>query len=135
MNALAVSAATSNRRSAVDSTTFRISHEDNALSPKLVVIVLAVHGRDASPGQQQMPRGISRIASQSACSNDSELQREVAAFVANLPYQQRAALMLRRSHQRDYADIAAILGCTEHEAHETVHEALRSLRAHLGDRI
>jgi hypothetical protein len=119
----------------VDSSTFRISHEDNALTPKFMAIVLAVRGQDVSLGKQLMPGGIFPVASQPACTNDSGLQCEVATFVANLPYQQRVALILRRGQQRGYADIAATLGCTEREARETVHETLRSLRAHLGDRI
>jgi DNA-directed RNA polymerase specialized sigma24 family protein len=90
---------------------------------------------EASPGIQQMPSDASRMASHPACGVSPELPCEVATFVANLPSQQRAALMLRRFHQRGYADIAATLGCTEHEARATVHEALRSLRIHLSDRI
>ena len=90
---------------------------------------------EASPGICWMPGDPSRTAGHPACGGSPELPCEVAAFVANLPGQQRAALMLRRFHQRGYADIAATLGCTEHEARATVHEALRALRAHLGDRI
>lgn len=100
-----------------------------------MAIALGANTPDVSPGFQPTPRDTDHLPSRATCPDGRELPCEVAAFVANLPCQQRTALMLRRFHQRGYADIAATLGCTEQEAHDTVHEALRSLRAHLGDRI
>jgi hypothetical protein len=91
--------------------------------------------QQASPGIQQMPGDASRVHIHAACAGNPSLPCEVATFLTNLPSEQRTALMLRRFHQRGYADIAATLGCTEHEARATVHDAIRALRAHVGDRL
>jgi RNA polymerase sigma-70 factor (ECF subfamily) len=58
--------------------------------------------------------------------------RAVARAVEGLPPRQRAALMLRRFHDLDYADIAASLGGSEEGARANVYQALRKLRAALG---
>lgn len=58
----------------------------------------------------------------------------VAAFVATLPYAQRVALVLRQIHNLGYAEIAAMLRCSEDEARASVYDALRSLRDHVGGR-
>ena len=64
-----------------------------------------------------------------------DLLREVEVFVAGLPPKQRAALVLRKHHEADYAEIAAALNCSEAAARASVHEALRKLRAAFGDRL
>ncbi|WP_346385620.1 SigE family RNA polymerase sigma factor [Nocardioides sp.] len=48
-----------------------------------------------------------------------------------LPRQQRAAVVLRYYEDLEYAEIAAILDCTETTARSHVHRALTSLRAEL----
>lgn len=100
-----------------------------------MVFRLGVDDLAASLDENQAPQPPSGSANCLACAGGSTLQREVAAFVGNLPAQQRVALMLRRRHQVRYAEIAATLGCTEREARKTVHEVLRALRAHLGDQV
>ena len=58
--------------------------------------------------------------------------RAIASAVAALPPRQRAALMLRQFHDRDYGEIAAILGGSADGARANVYQALRKLRAALG---
>jgi len=52
----------------------------------------------------------------------------VAAAVAALPEQQRAALILRKYQALDYAAIAAVLNCTAAAARANVYQALKKLR-------
>ena len=100
-----------------------------------MAIALGANTLEDSRGMQQMSGSAARLASTHACVASPGIPCEIAAFVARLPCQQRAALILRRHHQRDYAAIATTLGCTEQEARGAVYAALRALRAHLGDRI
>ncbi len=55
----------------------------------------------------------------------------VARVVESLPYQQRAALILRKYQELSYAAIAAALDCTEAAARANVYQALRKLREDL----
>jgi RNA polymerase sigma-70 factor (ECF subfamily) len=64
-----------------------------------------------------------------------DLLLEVQSFVAELPDKQRVALILRKYHEMDYADIARNLKSSEAAARANVHEALRKLRDCFGDRI
>ena len=64
-----------------------------------------------------------------------DLLAEVRRFVEALPDKQRIALVLRKYHEMEYAEIAATLKCSEAAARANVHEALRKLRACFGDRI
>ena len=64
-----------------------------------------------------------------------DLLGEVESFIAALPPKQRIALVQRKHHNLDYADIAAILRCSEAAARASVHEALRKLRDRFGDRL
>jgi RNA polymerase sigma-70 factor (ECF subfamily) len=57
--------------------------------------------------------------------------RLVARAVRALPARQRAALMLRRFHDLDYAEIATALGGNEAAARANVYQAVRKLRAAL----
>jgi RNA polymerase sigma-70 factor (ECF subfamily) len=63
------------------------------------------------------------------------LLAEVELFIEKLPSKQRVALILRKYHEMDYADIAANLRCSEPAARANVHEALRKLRNCFGDRL
>lgn len=63
------------------------------------------------------------------------LLREVAAFVDRLPPKQRIALVLRKYHGLDYADIGTTLECSEAAARANVHQALRKVRDCFGDRL
>ena len=55
----------------------------------------------------------------------------VRRLCAALPTRQRAAVVLRFFEDRDYTEIAAILGCSEATARSHVHRALRTLRREL----
>ena len=60
---------------------------------------------------------------------------EVECFIEKLPPKQRVALILRKYHEMDYADIAVNLKCSEPAARANVHEALRKLRVEFGERL
>jgi RNA polymerase sigma-70 factor (sigma-E family) len=57
----------------------------------------------------------------------------VRRVCAGLPRRQRAAVALRFYEDRDYAEIAALLGCSEATARSYVHRALQSLRRELAE--
>ncbi|HLE74330.1 MAG TPA: sigma-70 region 4 domain-containing protein, partial [Anaerolineales bacterium] len=52
----------------------------------------------------------------------------VRRAVLALPQRQRAALLLRKYQELDYAEIAAALGCSETAARANVYQALKKLR-------
>jgi RNA polymerase sigma-70 factor (ECF subfamily) len=64
-----------------------------------------------------------------------DLLAEVEQFVQTLPEKQRVALILRKYHELDYANIAATLNSSEEAARANVYEALRKLRTCFGDRL
>lgn len=72
---------------------------------------------------------------QAARIDAGDLLREVDAFVAALPTKQRVALVQRKYHDLSYAEIAAILRCSEEAARANVHEALRKVKDRFGDRV
>jgi len=53
----------------------------------------------------------------------------VRQAVQALPERQRAALLLRKYQELEYAEIAAALGCTESAARANIYQALKRLRA------
>lgn len=53
---------------------------------------------------------------------------EVKQAVQALPARQRAALMMRKYQELDYAEIAAALECSEDAARANVYQALKKLR-------
>jgi RNA polymerase sigma factor (sigma-70 family) len=55
----------------------------------------------------------------------------VRRVCARLPRRQRAAVVLRFFEDRDYAEVAALLGCSEATARSYVHRALQALRREL----
>jgi RNA polymerase sigma-70 factor, ECF subfamily len=55
----------------------------------------------------------------------------VARAVARLPPKQRAALVGRRFHDLEYAEIGESLGCSAESARANVHQAVRKLRTWL----
>jgi RNA polymerase sigma factor (sigma-70 family) len=57
----------------------------------------------------------------------SQLRQQVAAAFAELPPDQHEALRLRVVDERDYGDVAAILGVSEQTARARVSRALRRL--------
>ncbi len=59
----------------------------------------------------------------------------VAGAVEALPYQQRAALILRKYQGLSYAEVAAALDCSEAAARANVYQALKKLRAELEDQF
>jgi RNA polymerase sigma factor (sigma-70 family) len=62
-----------------------------------------------------------------------ERLRLVVRAVDRLPPRQRVALVLRRFHGLAYAEIAASVGGTEAGARANVYQALKRLRASLGE--
>jgi RNA polymerase sigma-70 factor, ECF subfamily len=56
----------------------------------------------------------------------------VVALVDQLPKDQRAAIKARIVDERDYADIAADLGCSDLVVRQRVSRALKTLRSKLG---
>jgi RNA polymerase sigma-70 factor (ECF subfamily) len=58
-----------------------------------------------------------------------QLLAAVARAVEALPYQQRAALIMRKYQELDYTEIAAVLDCTQDAARANVYQALKKLRA------
>jgi RNA polymerase sigma-70 factor (ECF subfamily) len=64
-----------------------------------------------------------------------DLLSDVDRFIARLPEKQRAALVLRKYHEMEYAEIATALKCSEAAARANVHEALRKLKDHFADRL
>lgn len=57
----------------------------------------------------------------------------VRAAVAKLPVRQRAALMMRKYLQLEYAEIADALDCTEAAARANVYQALKKLRKNFNE--
>ena len=53
----------------------------------------------------------------------------VAQAVEALPYQQRAALIMRKYQELSYAEIAVTLDCTQDAARANVYQAVKKLRA------
>jgi RNA polymerase sigma-70 factor (ECF subfamily) len=72
---------------------------------------------------------------QPASMDARDLLAEVEEFVQNLPEKQRVALILRKYHELDYANIAETLNSSEEAARANVYEALRKLRTCFGDRL
>ena len=64
-----------------------------------------------------------------------DLVSDVEASVAALPRTEWVALVQRRYHDRTYTEIAGSLGCSASAAQVCVYTALRTLRAHVGDRL
>ena len=99
------------------------------------MIALGVDDPEASLVEMETATTATRSASNAVRADGRELQYEVAALVAALPCEQRAALMLRLHHNLSYAEIAANLRCSAAEARAIAYEVLRSLRDHIGDRL
>lgn len=59
----------------------------------------------------------------------------VKAAVMALPDRQRAALMMRKYQELEYAEIAAALDTTEDAARANVYQALKKLRAMFSDEV
>ena len=76
---------------------------------------------DLTRGGDPIPENVERRQSLAA----------VARVVESLPYQQRAALILRKYQELSYSAIAAALDCTEAAARANVYQALRKLREEL----
>jgi len=55
----------------------------------------------------------------------------VAAAVAALPHQQRAALLLRQYQGLSYEQVAAVLACTPAAARANVYQGMKKLRAEM----
>lgn len=58
----------------------------------------------------------------------------VGDLARDLPYRQRVALVLRYYEDRSFAEIGAVLGCSEGSARSIVHRALLDLRGRTGGR-
>lgn len=93
------------------------------------------HGAGPSSGEEQAAEGRGTSPVQADRLDAHTLRREVEAFVATLPRQQWVALVQRRYLNRGYAEIAETLRCSEVEARTSAYEALRAIRAHVGNRL
>lgn len=60
-------------------------------------------------------------------------RRRVRERVAGLPTKQRQAVWMRWAEERDYADIAARLGCSEESARGNVYQGMKRLRSELSE--
>lgn len=60
---------------------------------------------------------------------------EVKQAVMELPVRQRAALMMRKYQELEYAEIAAALDCSEDSARANVYQALKKLRQQFAEVI
>ena len=92
-------------------------------------------GPKSAPGEERAPEVQGTSPDQAGRLDAHMLLREVEAFVAFLPPEQRVALVQRKFHDLSYTEIAATLGCSEAVARASVHEAVRTLRTHIGDRL
>jgi RNA polymerase sigma-70 factor (ECF subfamily) len=61
----------------------------------------------------------------------SELERKVAEAVADLPENQRAAMMLAQDHETSYEDIARVLDCSLSATKSIIFRARESLKQRL----
>jgi RNA polymerase sigma-70 factor (ECF subfamily) len=57
--------------------------------------------------------------------------REIRAAIGNLPFKQRAAVLMHKYEGMDYAQIAGVLGCTPSAVKALMFRAYESLRAQL----
>ena len=92
-------------------------------------------GSTGGPVTQQAPEIRGTAPVQTDRLDAHALQGEVEAFVTTLPRHQWVALVQRRYLNVGYAEIAETLSCSEVEARSCVYEALRAMRAHVGDRL
>jgi RNA polymerase sigma-70 factor, ECF subfamily len=65
----------------------------------------------------------------------AETAQMIAAAVAELPEQQRSAVVLRIWNGLSYAEVAEILQCSEATARSHMHHGLNALRRHLAPRM
>lgn len=56
---------------------------------------------------------------------------EIREAIANLPFKQRAAVLMHKYEEMDYAQIAGVLGCTPSAVKALMFRAYESLRAQL----
>jgi RNA polymerase sigma-70 factor, ECF subfamily len=56
---------------------------------------------------------------------------EIRAAIASLPFKQRAAVLMHKYEEMDYAQIAGVLGCTPSAVKALMFRAYESLRAQL----
>lgn len=69
------------------------------------------------------------LAARTPDGDGRELVEAIGAFVQTLPPKQRAALILRHVEERDYCEIAGVLGCSEESARANVFQAVKKVRA------
>ena len=60
---------------------------------------------------------------------------EVHSAVMELPDRQREAILMRKYQELDYAEIAAVLDCSEDSARANVYQGLKKLRKTLGEEV
>jgi RNA polymerase sigma-70 factor (ECF subfamily) len=92
------------------------------------------HGAGSPPSEEHVGVDAGTPPVQANRLDAHGLCREVEAFVATLPGPQWVALVQRRYLNRGYAEIGETLRCSEVAARTSVYEALRAMRAHIGDR-
>ena len=89
--------------------------------------------RFRSRGRQPLPTGaVDDLAGTQRADGDGD--DELWARVRPLPTKQRLAVGYRFGADLSYADLAALLECSEPAARRSVHEGVRTLRHQLADR-
>jgi RNA polymerase sigma factor (sigma-70 family) len=106
------------RRKAID------HHRSRARRPKPVAEPEQLIDSRAEPARAGSPEGALGM---------SPRHSEIWAAVADLPANQRAAVVLRFAVDLRYRDIGAAMGSSEEAARRNVHEALKKLRASAAD--
>lgn len=79
----------------------------------------------------QAPEPVDRSRAVDEAVADADLAARALAFVAELPDQQRDAVLLRTTEGWSYREIADSLGTSEGSARVSYHHGMKKLRAHM----
>lgn len=93
------------------------------------------HNRNLSL-DREIPNARKRDFPDRATSVESDLVedvkvRQVRAAIENLPFKQRAAVLMHKYEEMDYAQISSVLGCTPSAVKALMFRAYEALRAEL----
>jgi len=79
------------------------------------------------------------LASQACSPWDQTLLKErlriLMQIINELPYRQRAALMLRKYQELTYAEISEILSCSQETVRANVYQALKKIRSRYSEQV
>ena len=91
------------------------------------------HLRKRARRQEQPLDNVARAATASREVEANEISGRIAAAVAELPEDQRTAFVLAEYHGKSYAEIAAIMSCSEKSAESRLYRSKQFLRNQLED--